>query len=57
MPRKLERKLREEAKSKFPEDKDAQRRYVYGTMNKLGFLKGKKKEEKKNDPDEHDYRD
>lgn len=55
MPRKLERKLKQEAKEKFPDNKEHQDAYVYGTMNKLGFLHKNKK--KKNDADEHDHRD
>lgn len=38
MPKKLERKLRREARRKFPGDKERQDAYVYGTMNKLGML-------------------
>lgn len=46
MPKKLERKLRKEAREKFPGDKERQDQYVYGTMNKLGLL-DKKKQDKK----------
>lgn len=56
MPRKLEKKLKDEARKKFPGDEEAQRSYVFGTMRNMGFLKKKKKEHKR-DPDEHDYED
>lgn len=41
MPKKLERKLKKEAKEKFPGDKEKQDQYVYGTMNKLRMLHNK----------------
>jgi hypothetical protein len=37
MPIELERKLKEEAEHKFPNDKERQNRYIYGTMRKLGW--------------------
>ena len=46
MPKKLERKLRREAKLKFPGDKEKQDQYVYGTLQNLGLLK-KKGDDKK----------
>lgn len=46
MPKKLERKLRKEAREKFPGDKERQDQYVYGTMNKLGLLDNKKQDSK-----------
>lgn len=38
MPKKVERRLWQEARKKFPGDRERQEQYVYGTMNKLGFL-------------------
>lgn len=35
MPKVLERKLRAEAKRKFPGDPERQDRYVYGTLSKV----------------------
>jgi hypothetical protein len=43
MPKSLERKLRREARRKYPGNKDRQDAYVYGTMNKLGLLKPEEK--------------
>lgn len=37
MPEKLEKKLKEEAKKKFPGDKKKQDQYVYGTLRKTGW--------------------
>jgi len=37
MPKKLEKKLKEEAKKKFPKDKEKQDQYVYGTLRKTGW--------------------
>ncbi len=42
MPKKLEKKLKEEAKKKFPGDKKKQDRYVYGTLRKTGWKPKKK---------------
>lgn len=42
MPRKVEKALKKKAKEKFPGDIEKQKQYVYGTMNKLGFLKLRK---------------
>lgn len=50
----MERKLRKEAKKKFPNDKKSQDAYVAGPMRKAGYWGGKKK---KHDADEHDYRE
>lgn len=47
MPKKLERKLKREARKKFPGDKERQDAYVYGTMNKLGLLHKKAEGDKK----------
>lgn len=41
MPKKLEQKLKKEAKKKGMKGKRADA-YVYGTMNKLGMMKGNK---------------
>lgn len=57
MPRRLEMALRKEAEEKFPGDKEQQDTYVYGYMNKHHLLRKDKKKKRKNDPDEHDYRD
>lgn len=37
MPLALERKLRAEAKEKYPHDKEKQDAYVYGTLRKTGW--------------------
>ena len=37
MPKKLELKLKKEARIKFPLDKERQDRYVYGTLGKIGW--------------------
>jgi hypothetical protein len=37
MPKALERKLKAEAKKKFPRNKERQDRYVYGTLRKTGW--------------------
>ena len=37
MPRTMELKLVNEAKRKFPGDKERQNKYVYGTLRKLGW--------------------
>ena len=37
MPEELERKLRQEAKQKFPGDKERQNAYVYGALRKTGW--------------------
>ena len=41
MPKAMEKKLKSEAKKKF-KSKAKQDAYVYGTMNKLGYMKGNK---------------
>lgn len=44
MPKKMEKELKAEAKKKFPNDKERQNRYVYGTLQKKTSWKpGKKK--------------
>lgn len=35
MPKMVEAKLKREAAQKFPNDKERQDRYVYGTLNKM----------------------
>lgn len=54
MPEEMERKLRAEARKKFPGDKERQDAYVYGTMRKRGWKperekkgKGKKRTKRK----------
>lgn len=41
MPVKLERKLKAEAKKKFPGNKERQAKYVYVTLHKIEKKKGK----------------
>jgi hypothetical protein len=43
MPKKLEKKLKTQAKKKFPKNKKRQNAYVYGTMRKKTGWKPKKK--------------
>ena len=42
MPKELEKKLKQEAKKKFPVDKKKQDRYVYGALRKTGWKPKKK---------------
>lgn len=42
MPAKLERKLKRQAKKKFPKNKKRQGKYVYGTLRKTGWKPKKK---------------
>jgi len=37
MPEDLERQLKKQAREMFPNDKNRQRRYVYGTLRKTGW--------------------
>ena len=37
MPEQLEKELWAKARSKFPNDKEKQRAYVYGTLRKIGW--------------------
>ena len=37
MPKELERKLKTEARKKFPRNKERQDKYVYGTLRKTGW--------------------
>lgn len=39
MPKKLEKRLRQEAIKKFPDDKKRQDAYVYGTLRKVSGWK------------------
>lgn len=43
MPKALERKLIREARRRFPNNKDKQNAYIYGTLRKLGWEPTKKK--------------
>lgn len=45
MPKFLEQKLRDEAAQKGLTGQDADR-YVYGSMNKMGYMKGNQETEK-----------
>lgn len=47
MPEELERKLKKEAKKKFGSTKSERaRRYIYGTMRKLGWTPSDQKKQK-----------
>jgi len=37
MPKKVEKKLKTQARKKFPGDKKRQDKYVYGTLRKAGW--------------------
>ena len=43
MPKELERKLRAQAKKKWPKDKKRQDAYVYGTLRKTGWKPRRRK--------------
>jgi len=43
MPKELERKLKAEARKKFPKNKERQDSYVYGTLRKTGWKPSKRK--------------
>lgn len=47
MPNKLEEKLKREAKKKFPNDKERQDAYVYGTLRKTGWAPKRKKKNRR----------
>ncbi len=47
MPKKMEKELKAEAKKKFPNDKERQDAYTYGTLRKTGWVPGKQKKGKK----------
>lgn len=46
MPKWLERRLRREAKRRFPNDKERQDRYVYGTLRHKFGWKPRRRESK-----------
>lgn len=41
MPKRLHEKLKKEAKKRFPDNKERQDAYIYGTLNKVEKKKGK----------------
>ena len=43
MPKVLERKLRAEARKKWPKDKERQDAYVYGALRKTGWKPSREK--------------
>lgn len=43
MPKALERKLKAEARKKFPGNEERQDKYVYGTLRKTGWTPTKRK--------------
>ena len=43
MPRALEKKLKSEARKKFPSNKERQDKYVYGTLRKTGWKPTKRR--------------
>lgn len=47
MPKKIEDKLKREARKKFPNDKEKQNAYVYGTLTKIEIAMKKKPKNKK----------
>jgi len=47
MPKALEKKLKAEARKKFPKDKKRQDRYVYGALRKTGWVPKKQQQHKK----------
>ena len=47
MPKELERKLRAQAKKKWPKDKERQDAYVYGTLRKIGWEPKRPKRKKR----------
>jgi len=47
MPAKLERKLKAEAKKKFPKDEERQDAYVEGTLRKTGWIPSTQKKHRK----------
>jgi len=46
MPKKMERKLKAEARKKFPGNKERQDKYVYGTLRKTGWVPSTQKKSK-----------
>lgn len=47
MPKEIEDKLKREAQKKYPNDKEAQNRYIYGTLNKIEQDKSYRKKRRK----------
>jgi len=47
MPAELERKLKKEARGKWPGDQEKQDAYVYGTLRKTGWKPKKERGKKK----------
>jgi len=47
MPKELEKKLKRQARKKFPGDKERQDRYVYGTLRDTGWKPSREKKGKK----------
>lgn len=45
MPTKVEKKLREEAQKKFPDNPQRQDAYIYGTMRRLGWKPEREKKD------------
>lgn len=43
MPKKLERKLKKQARSKFPGNEERQDKYIYGTLRKTGWKPSQEK--------------
>lgn len=43
MPKALEKKLKAEARKKFPKNKERQDKYVYGTLRKTGWTPSRPK--------------
>ena len=43
MPKKVEEKLKRQARRKFPKDKERQDAYVYGTLHEIEKKSGRKK--------------
>ena len=41
MPKELERKLKAQARKKFPKDEERQDKHVYGTLRKTGWKPSK----------------
>lgn len=46
MPLALEKKLRAEARKKFPHDRKRQDEYVFGTLRKTGWKPARKRKKK-----------
>jgi len=46
MPKELEKKLKAQARKKFPKDKERQDKYVYGALRKTGWRPSHQKRKK-----------